>query len=335
MAGLPNRPEDFSTAAHTASYIPISNGASNRPANGNHANGVEYAVESTHTIDVDVLIIGGGFTGVYGIHHFRKLGLSVKVLDAGSDFGGTWHWNRYPGARVDSESPYYTLTIPEVYKDWYWKERFPGHEELQEYFSYAAKVLDLRRDAIFNKFVTSASYDREQGKWSVQTADGSTAKCTYLVMGTGSTSKVYYPDFRDLEKYKGRLIHTARWPKEPLDLKNKKVCVIGSGATGVQVVQTLARENFDLTVCIRTPNTALPMRQHQMTRQEQISPKCFYQSILMGARDCWGGFPYNPAPKHWLDAKPEERQTFYEELWLKGDLASSSPITSSYSLTGR
>jgi cation diffusion facilitator CzcD-associated flavoprotein CzcO len=318
MAGLPNRPEDFSTAAHAASYLSKADGVGNASTNGDTANGAKHDVQSSENIDVDVLIIGGGFTGVYGIHNFRKLGLSVKVFDAGSDFGGTWHWNRYPGARVDSESPYYTLTIPEVYKDWYWKERFPGHEELREYFAHASKVLDLRRDANFSKVVTSASFDTEQGKWNVHTADGSTAKCTYLVMGTGSTSKMYYPDFRDLNRYKGYLVHTARWPKQSVDIEGKRICVIGSGATGVQVVQTLARENCDLTMCVRTPNTAIPMRQRQMSREEQISPKCFYQSILMGARDCWGGFPYNPAPKHWTEATPEERQTFYEELWLKG-----------------
>ncbi|OAP53740.1 hypothetical protein AYL99_12078 [Fonsecaea erecta] len=318
MAGLPNQPEDFATTEHSTSYLSTPNGVLDKTKDGAPANGDRHDGQTSQNIDVDVLIVGGGFTGVYGIHHFRKLGLTVKVLDAGSDFGGTWHWNRYPGARVDSESPYYSLTIPEVYKDWYWKERFPGYEELQEYFEHAAKVLDLRRDAIFNKFVTSASYDTEQGKWSVHTADGSTAKCKYLVMGTGSTSKVYYPDFPDRNKYKGHLIHSARWPKEAVDIKGKKICVIGSGATGVQIVQTLAREDCHLTVCVRTPNTAIPMRQYKMTREEQISPKCFYQSILMGARDCWGGFPYNPAPKHWTEATPEERQTFYEELWLKG-----------------
>lgn len=272
-------------------------------------------------VKVDVLVVGGGFSGMYAIHHFRKLGLNVKVFDAGADFGGTWYWNRYPGARVDSETPYYALSIPEVYKDWFWKERFPDYEELREYFAHVDNILDLRRDAYFNTVVTSAAFDTERGVWNVRAENGRTAECKFLLMGTGSTSKVYWPDFPGLKSYKGTLIHSARWPKDVVDVKGKRVCVIGSGATGVQIVQTLAREDCDLTMCVRTPNTALPMKQHRMTVEEQMSSKNFYHSILMGARDCWGGFPYNMATKSWREVSPADRQSFYEDLWTRGGFA--------------
>ncbi|KAF2167413.1 hypothetical protein M409DRAFT_66021 [Zasmidium cellare ATCC 36951] len=269
-------------------------------------------------IDTDVLIIGGGFSGMYGIYWMRKLGLKVKLLEAGSDFGGTWHWTRYSGARVDSESPYYALSIPEVYKDWVWSERFPGHEELRRYFAHIDKVLDLRKDAIFNVTMTSASFDTHRGQWTVRCHDGRFAKCRYLIMATGCNSKVYRPDLEGLHKYEGHLIHSARWPEADVDVRVKRVCIIGSGATGVQLVQNLAVHACELTACVRTPNTALPMQQRQMTVGEQRMTKNFYHSILRSSRNSWGGFPYEPPWKEWSSTTAEERQEYFEELWVRG-----------------
>jgi len=279
------------------------------------SNGVA-STDNIHNIDVDVLIIGGGFGGMYGLYKFRKLGLSVKLFEAGSDFGGTWYWNRYPGARVDSESPYYSLSVPEVWKTWTWSERFPDHNELRRYFKHVDNVLDLSKDAFFNTIVVDATWDGDQ--WIVKTKDGGTAKCKYLVAATGSSYKMHYPDFKNLKDFKGLLVHSAIYPEGGLDVKGKRVGVVGNGATGVQIVQELAKEDCDLTVFIRTPNIALPMQQRKLTVEEQESSKSFYASYFNAAKHCRAGFPYNPAPKSFWEASEEERNALFDELWNRG-----------------
>lgn len=314
MAGLPNRPADFSASQDANDAVP--NGISNG-VNGTHINGTTTG--NIHNITTDILIVGGGFGGMYGLHEFRKLGLSVKLFEAGSDFGGTWYWNRYPGARVDSETPYYSLSIPEVYKDWTFSERFPGHEELRRYFKHVDKTLDLSKDSFFNTIVTEAQYVDDE--WHVRTDDGGLAKAKYLVLATGSSYKKHYPNFKGLDKFKGRLIHSALYPEEGVNVTGKKVGVIGSGATGVQIVQELAREDCQLTAFIRTPNIALPMHQRKLSQEEQCSAKNFYQAVLKSARDCRSGFPYDPATKTFYETTPEEREAYWEDLWGRGGFA--------------
>lgn len=311
MAALPNRPKDFNTTGDAT-------------VNGNHGthqvNGENTSNSKAETITADILIVGGGFGGMYGMHQFRKLGLSVKLLEAGSTFGGTWHWNRYPGARVDSETPYYSLSIPEVYRKWNFTERFPGHEELRRYFQHIDETLNLRKDAYFNTIVTEARYDTSAGEWHVKTDDPNRlATCKYLVFATGSSYKKNFPAFKNLDKFKGKLIHSALYPESGLDVSGKKVLVVGSGATGLQIVQTLAREGeCQLTACVRTPNFALPMRQRKVSVEEQNASKSFYQSYLQSAKQCRTGFPYDPAPKSFYDTTREERLDYWEQLWERG-----------------
>lgn len=315
MAALPNRPKDFDAANHATS-----NGDNaGRNAGSQQVNG-ETSDSSVENITADIIIVGGGFGGMYGIHQFRKLGLSVKLLEAGSSRGGTWHWNRYPGARVDSETPYYSLSIPEVYRTWTFTERFPGHEELRRYFQHVDQTLDLTKDAYFNTIVTSARYDTTAGEWHVTTDDPNrVATCKYLVMATGSSYKKHFPAFKDLDKFKGRLIHSALYPEAGLDVSGKKVLVVGSGATGLQIVQTLAHDKTcQLTACIRTPNFALPMKQRQISAEEQNNAKSFYQSHLQAAKQCRGGFPYDPAPKPFHETTREERLAHWEDIWARG-----------------
>ncbi|KAK4944026.1 hypothetical protein LTR10_016547 [Elasticomyces elasticus] len=311
MAGLPNRPEDFE-ASHVEKS-PLTNGTSN----GVHGvNGTSS--DNIHNITNDILIIGGGMGGMYGLHQFRKLGLSVKLFEAGSNFGGTWFWNKYPGARVDSETPYYGLSIPEVYKSWTYSERFPGHQELRKYFAHVDKTLNLHKDAFFNTIVTEARYIDDESQWHIKTDDGGLAKAKYLVLATGSSYKKHFPAFKNLDKYRGRLIHSALYPEDGINVTGKKVGVVGSGATGVQIVQELAREDCQLTAFIRTPNVALPMHQRKLTKEEQDHAKSFYQSYFESAKQCRSGFPYNPAPKTFFDASPEERKEYWEDLWQRG-----------------
>lgn len=270
-------------------------------------------VKSFHT---EALIIGGGMGGVYALHRLRQSGYQVKLIEAGSYFGGVWHWNRYPGARVDSECPLYQLQIPEVWKGWTWKERFPGHEELREYFKYCDEVLGLSKDCQFNTIVEGVEW--KDGLWTCNVNGGGKVTCNYLVLCTGSSYKKHFPDFPGLETFKGMMVHSAAYPDGGIDVKGKKVGVIGNGATGVQVVQELGKQDCDLTVFIRTPNIALPMYQRQLTAEEQNYQKQFYKGILEGGRQTRSGFPVNTWQEGWYDLSPQERKERMEETWKMG-----------------
>jgi cation diffusion facilitator CzcD-associated flavoprotein CzcO len=308
MTGLPNRPTDF-TAAHGE---PLPNpGATlhgETPSNGNNQ----------QCIVSDVLVIGGGFSGMYSIHRMRQLGLTVKLFEAGGDFGGTWHWNRYPGARVDSEVPFYSLSLPEIYENWEFTERYPDHQELRDYFKHVDQVLDLRKDAYFNTIVVHAKYHNEEAKWHVQTKERLHATATYLICATGSSYKRYFPQFEGLEKFTGQLIHSAAYPKAGLDVKSKRVGVLGSGATGLQIVQELAKEDCDLTAFVRTPNIAIPMRQRKLSHEEQTGNKNIYQALFNSAKRTRSGLPYPPNLANFHDTSPDERREVYEKLWERG-----------------
>ena len=278
-------------------------------------------------LNIDLLIVGGGMSGMYAMWKFRQLGLNVKLFEAGSYFGGAWHWNRYPGARVDSESPYYGLSIPDVYRTWSYTERFPDHHELRKYFAHVDATLDLTKDASFNIRVTGARFNEEEAKWTVQTNIGSVTTCKYLILAVGSTSKIHIPDFKNITTYRGEIFHSARYPTY-LDVRGKKVACIGSGATGVQVVQALAREDCQLHAYIRTPNIALPMRQRQMSKDEQDQGRCFYDSWFRAAKQSPFGFPYNLASGCIWDVSPDVRDSFWKHLWNLGGipfLASNYP----------
>lgn len=269
--------------------------------------------------DVDVLIVGGGFGGVYALWKMRQLGLKTKLVEAGSEFGGTWHWNSYPGARVDSEVPYYALSIPEVWKTWNWSERFPGHVELKQYFRHVDKVLDLNKDALFNRIVVGVKYD---GKvWTAELKDGDTFRCTYLILATGSSYKKHIPEIKGFDSYKGQLIHAADWPREDLQVKGKKVGIIGNGATGVQIVQDLGKKDCELTIFIRTPICALPMRQRKVSVEEQETSKMAYEFFFDGLKNSRAGFPFKTPTKSFWDATPTEREARMEEGWSRGGFA--------------
>lgn len=187
-----------------------------------------------------VLIVGAGFSGIAALYRCRKLGLSAKIVEKGDSFGGVWHWNRYPGARVDSEWPMYQLNMPEVYDGWTFKERFPDHHELREYVAYIDKTLDLSKDTIFSAQVFDAVFNTTTSRWSVLTTSGLRLSAKYLVLATGLLHKPYIPKFPGIESYSGRVVHSACWP-EGLDCEGKKIGIIGSGATAVQIVQELAK----------------------------------------------------------------------------------------------
>lgn len=268
-------------------------------------------------IETDAIVIGGGFGGCNSLYKLRNLGLSVKLIEAGSAFGGVWHWNRYPGARVDSETPAYQFNIPAVWKGWNFSERFPGDEELRRYFQHVDNVLDLSKDAFFNTIVTKTEYDSVARRWTLQTNTGLTATCKYVIAATGSSYKKHYPQFKGLESYNGALVHAADYPKS-LDVTGKRVGVIGNGASGLQIVQTLAKEDCELNVFIRTPCFTIPMHQRSIASEEAEMMKGYYDGIFDRCYKSASGFPHNTRYQSAHQASPEERKELFDELWTRG-----------------
>lgn len=293
--------------------------ASNNPATSDlPAESTESSKGESH--DLDVLIVGGGFGGTYALHQYRKLGYNVKLYEGAADFGGVWNRSRYPGARVDSEVPYYQLSIPEVYDSFQWSERFPGHEELRRYFKHVGKVLDLEKDTCFHTVVTGAEFDGE--KWTVETQDSRKTRCTFLVMATGASFKTHRPDFPGLEDFQGELFHSADYPAGGINAKGKKIGLIGNGATGVQIVQEMAKEDCELTVFIRTPNLCLPMHQKKAVNGVIEDARPAESKTFQQAKEASTGFLFENMPKKkWAETPTEEREARLEEIWETGGFA--------------
>lgn len=268
--------------------------------------------------ELDVLVIGAGFAGIYQLHRLRGLGHSVKVFEAGSALGGIWYWNCYPGARVDTEGPIYQFAYQDLWKEWEYKELYPAWTEVREYFAYVDDKLDISKDVRFNTRVESAEFDTERNQWIVQSSDGSTTRCTYLVPCLGFASKPYLPTIPGLASYRGISHHTGLWPQDGVDFTGKRVAVIGTGASGVQVIQEAARDAADVTVLQRTPNLAIPMGQRMLTPEDQAAIKAELPERFASRAGTFAGFDYDFKPLNAVDLTDEERTAGYEELWQKG-----------------
>ncbi|KIW42093.1 uncharacterized protein PV06_05677 [Exophiala oligosperma] len=270
-------------------------------------------------VDCDVLVVGAGLSGISMLYKLRKQGLVAKIFEAGDDFGGTWHWAKYPGARVDSEFPFYQLNIPEVWKTWGFTQRFPHQQELRDYFRHVDKQCDLRKDTYFNTRVVEAVWNEEMGRWTIYTDSGRWARVKYLVVASGSLDKQYTPEIPGLADFKGEMYHSRSWP-QGTSLEGKKVAVVGAGATGIQVVQETAKQASELTVFIRRPSTCLPMGQRDITDEERASQIGKYPDLFRDCRSSWSGFPFKPGPKA-VEATPEEREAVFNETWSRGGFA--------------
>ncbi|KAK7054367.1 hypothetical protein VNI00_003561 [Paramarasmius palmivorus] len=279
-------------------------------------------------LELDVLIVGAGFGGLYQLHHFRKLGYSVKIFEAGSQMGGVWYWNCYPGARVDSPTPIYAFSFEEVWKDWTWTERFPGWQELRAYFRHVDQKLHLSKDVYFNTRVTQARWDATRQRWLVRSENGIAAHARFLVLTVGFASKPYIPAFKGVDRYEGVCHHTAQWPDGGVDLKGKKVAVIGTGASGVQVVQQLGeeREVEHLTVYQRTPNIAIPMRQCSLDVKAQEENKELYPVIFRRRLQTYSGMIMSRSLKPYYSMTPEERILALEDAYARGSFEFLSTI---------
>ncbi len=268
---------------------------------------------------LDALIIGAGFSGLYQLHRLRQRGFRVRLLEAGAGLGGIWYWNCYPGARVDSHVPNYEFSLEELWREWNWTERFPAWDELRRYFEYVDRKLGLSRDVRFDTRVTAARFDADADQWRIECADGHRVRTRFLIPCTGFASRPYVPALRGLETFAGPCFHTAEWPQEGLELRGRRVGVIGTGASGVQVIQEAASIVSHLTVFQRTPNMALPMQQRRLDEPTQRAMKAHYPEWFRQRAKSGGGlFDIVPDERSALAVSPEERTAIFEAAWQKG-----------------
>ena len=274
------------------------------------------AVKETPAGVVDVLVVGAGIVGVYQLYRAREAGFSVKLIEAGNGVGGTWYWNRYPGARFDSESYTYAyLFSKELFHDWEWQEHFAAQPETESYLNHVVDRFDLRRHMQFGARVTSAVYDESSGTYAVKADDGTEVRARYLVAATGVLSIPYWPDVPGREDFKGEAYHTGLWPATPVDFVGKRVAVVGTGSSGVQVVPIVAEEAASVTVYQRTANWCTPLNNRPITPEEQAALKAGFEAMRETLNASNSGFLHVPHDRATFEDSKEERQAFYETMW--------------------
>ncbi|QHE73226.1 flavin-containing monooxygenase [Rhodococcus sp. WAY2] len=269
--------------------------------------------------EVDAVVVGAGFGGLYMVHRLQEMGLTVQAYEAAPDVGGTWYWNHYPGARTDCEGYYYCYSFdPQMLQEWTWKERYPTQPEMQSYFGYVADKFDLRRHYRFATRVETAEFDEASGRWQVRTDTGERTSATYLVTAVGILSAPNLPDFPGIESFEGQWLHTAYWPAEGVDLAGKRVGIIGTGSTGVQAIPLLAEQAEHLTVFQRTPNYVIPARNRAVSQQEMDEIKTRYDEVWAKVRRHWFSFPFENANLLAGSTDEQERTRVYEKAWEYG-----------------
>jgi cation diffusion facilitator CzcD-associated flavoprotein CzcO len=272
-----------------------------------------------HAVMVDAVVVGAGFAGLYMLHRLRQLGLSTRTYEAADGVGGTWYWNRYPGARCDSESYYYSYSFSdEIQQEWQWTCRYPEQPEILRYLNFVADKLDLRPDIQFGTRVNSALWDEPGNRWRVTTDTGQNVSATFLITAVGCLSTAQKPDIEGLENFRGKWYHTGQWPHEKVDFTGMRVGVIGTGSSGIQSIPVIAAEADHLTVFQRTPNFSIPARNGPMSDDTARQIKANYAEIRRKTRESAIGMPFEMSDKSALDVSPEERQRVYDELWDVG-----------------
>jgi cation diffusion facilitator CzcD-associated flavoprotein CzcO len=280
------------------------------------------AAPAAGTRSFDALIVGAGFSGLYQLYCLReRLGLNVKVLEAADGVGGTWYWNRYPGARCDSESHGYCYTFSkELLETWQWSERYPGHEEIRRYLNHVADRFDLRRDIELGTRVTSATYDAKANRWQVTTSAGEQLSAKFLITAVGCLSTANVPKIPGLDTFNGRWVHTGQWPHEGVDFSGKRVGQIGTGSTGIQAVPVIAETAGHLTVFQRTANYSVPARNVPLTPEFQQYIRENHEDIRQVTHATTNGHPFTIVDRSAFDVTVDERQALYEAAWEKGGL---------------
>jgi len=273
------------------------------------------------SLDCDVVVVGAGFAGLYAIHKLTTLGFHVQAFEKGKGVGGVWYWNRYPGARCDCESYYYSYSFsPELQQAWDWSLRYSEQPEILSYLEHVAQRFDLERLIRFETAVVGAAYDDVSSAWRVTTSDGAVTMTRFLVTAAGCLSEVHWPDIPGLQSFEGRLLHTAQWPHEEVDLSGRRVGIIGTGASAVQAIPRIARQAANLTVFQRTPNWVLPARNAPASSEFTAWYKANYPQIRQRCLDSGGGVPFDPPLGAAFDVSDDERQAVYERLWAQGGM---------------
>jgi cyclohexanone monooxygenase len=277
--------------------------------------------ESGSVEHYDVVVIGAGVSGMYALHHFREMGLSVRVYDGATDIGGTWWYNRYPGARVDGPgSPFYCYTFSEeLMKEWDWAETQSEWSAVLDYLEHVADRFDLRRDIQFETWVEDARYDEAAQRWTVETSQGQRASAPFLICAVGALSTANMPDIPGIRDFAGETYHTGQWPHEPVSFEGKRVAVIGTGSSGIQSIPEIAKEAAHVTVLQRTAQYAFPANNRPITPEQMADARANWDALRAKMHANVGGFPFDPNPERSaLDDTPEQREALYEELWQRG-----------------
>lgn len=266
--------------------------------------------------ELEALIIGAGVSGIYQLYCLRERGIDAAIYEAGGGVGGTWYWNRYPGARFDSESYSYAYSFSqELLDEWNWTEHFSAQPENEKYLNFVVDKFDLRSRITFNARIKSATYNDDQNRWYVETEDGQKIRCQFLITAVGILSATHLPDIPGIADFKGESFHTSRWPREPVDFSGKRVGIIGTGATAVQLIPRIAQQVGHLTVFQRSPNYCCPLRNAEITDDEQAQIKAKYPEVFQRCRETFAGFMQDFDPRKTFDVPEEERLAFYEEIW--------------------
>ena len=269
----------------------------------------------------DVIVVGAGFAGLYLLYRLREMGFKVHVFDAAGGVGGTWYWNRYPGARCDVESIEYSYSFSEeLEQEWEWTERFAAQPEILSYLEHVAERFDLYPDMTFNTRVQSAHFDEANSVWEV-TTEARTYRVRYCIMATGCLSSTNLPDFAGLDDYRGHTYHTGRWPHAGVDFGGQRVGVIGTGSSGIQAIPIIAQQAAHLTVFQRTPNWSMPACNAPLSEESLAKVKAEYQAFRERQRRLGVACHYPPRKESALAAAPEQREKVYEQWWHIGGLS--------------
>ena len=275
----------------------------------------------TGTTELDAVVVGAGFAGLYMLHRLRGLGMSAVVLERAGGVGGTWYWNRYPGARCDSESYYYCYAFSkELEQEWEWTERYPRQPEIKRYLDHVTDRFDLRRDIRFDTPVEAADYDEATRSWTVTTARGDRLRCRYLITAVGCLSAANVPDVPGLETFAGRWHHTGQWPHEGVDVTGARVGIVGTGSTGIQAIPVLAAEAAHLTVFQRTANYSIPARNGPLSAEEAAAYKSGYDDIRAVQARSTNGHPFVVSDESALEVDDTHRDEVYRAAWERGGL---------------
>ncbi|MBS0447682.1 MAG: NAD(P)/FAD-dependent oxidoreductase [Proteobacteria bacterium] len=269
---------------------------------------------------LDTIVVGAGFAGLYMLHRLRGLGLEAQVLEAGTDIGGTWFWNRYPGARCDIESLEYSYSFDDaLQQEWRWTERYASQPEILKYIHHVAERYDLRRSIRLSTRVVSAHYDAAANLWSVTTEHGDTLRARFCIMATGCLSNAKLPEIAGLADFEGQRYHTGLWPTAPVDFSGMRVGVIGTGSSGIQVIPVVAEQARELVVFQRTPGYSLPSRNEPLDPEDERATKQRYAQMRKQARESVAGVAGYPVPTQSAFAvDPAERDAIYETHWNAG-----------------